>query len=396
MHKWSLWVVVVATCGSGLASSSAAEAEQYCSAPKTGNQSSQRAAEGPNKLSQVELEATDRLQHPISSLVIGKGAIFERAAQLERAIDYLTSEFWVESGGGDERTNEFPFVGAGPWKLLAATAMYLLIVTHLLPRLMRHRKSEQAKRNSKRTFELKWPLRAYNLCMIVCNMYAFLHGARILNFGLSCFECNPVDGQDRSAQTMELLHFGWLFVASRLIEWLDTVFFVLRNRIRQVTKLHVFHHSFVPLIAWTYLKYNPTHAMAFFPLINSFVHAIMYTYYLLATFGPQVRPYLWWKRYLTSMQMLQFVLILIQLASIGLSSDERCRSLARGWILVAFVGASLFLWLFYLFYTETYNSLVKGDGKRSPQQDGKKPHPSKVREGSSKSLSQLVDDSLID
>ena len=36
----------------------------------------------------------------------------------------------------------------------------------------------------------------------------------------------------------------------------------------------------------------------------------MYSYYLLASLGPRMRPYLWWKRYLTQLQLTQFAIIL--------------------------------------------------------------------------------------
>ena len=36
---------------------------------------------------------------------------------------------------------------------------------------------------------------------------------------------------------------------------------------------------------------------------GSDIHAVMYTYYVLSGFGPSVRPYLWWKKYLTSLQL---------------------------------------------------------------------------------------------
>ena len=37
--------------------------------------------------------------------------------------------------------------------------------------------------------------------------------------------------------------------------------------------------------------------------LNSAVHVVMYAYYLLAAMGPRLQPYLWWKQYLTSMQL---------------------------------------------------------------------------------------------
>ena len=38
-------------------------------------------------------------------------------------------------------------------------------------------------------------------------------------------------------------------------------------------------------------------------MLNSFIHVVMYTYYLLSALGPRVRKYLWWKKYLTAMQL---------------------------------------------------------------------------------------------
>ncbi|KAM9073618.1 very long chain fatty acid elongase 4-like isoform 5-T9 [Megaptera novaeangliae] len=44
---------------------------------------------------------------------------------------------------------------------------------------------------------------------------------------------------------------------------------------------------------------------AFFAgMLNSLVHVFMYLYYELASLGPRLRPYLWWKRHLTILQLL--------------------------------------------------------------------------------------------
>ena len=39
---------------------------------------------------------------------------------------------------------------------------------------------------------------------------------------------------------------------------------------------------------------------------NCFVHVMMYAYYGLSAIGPQMRPYLWWKRYITRIQLVSF------------------------------------------------------------------------------------------
>lgn len=52
---------------------------------------------------------------------------------------------------------------------------------------------------------------------------------------------------------------------------------------------------------------------AFFsPMLNCFVHTIMYTYYMLSAFGERVRKYLWWKKYVTVLQMVRNININVQ------------------------------------------------------------------------------------
>lgn len=43
-------------------------------------------------------------------------------------------------------------------------------------------------------------------------------------------------------------------------------------------------------------------------LLNSFVHIIMYSYYFLAAFGARAQKFLWWKKYLTQIQLVSFEL----------------------------------------------------------------------------------------
>lgn len=43
----------------------------------------------------------------------------------------------------------------------------------------------------------------------------------------------------------------------KLVELLDTVFFVLRKKQNQVSFLHVYHHTIMAVFTWGYLKYLP-------------------------------------------------------------------------------------------------------------------------------------------
>lgn len=38
-------------------------------------------------------------------------------------------------------------------------------------------------------------------------------------------------------------------------------------------------------------------------LVNAAVHVVMYFYYLLSAAGPRFQKYLWWKKYMTAIQL---------------------------------------------------------------------------------------------
>lgn len=44
----------------------------------------------------------------------------------------------------------------------------------------------------------------------------------------------------------------------------------------------------------------------FFALLNTFVHIVMYFYYMVAAMGPKYQKYIWWKKYLTAFQMVSY------------------------------------------------------------------------------------------
>lgn len=47
----------------------------------------------------------------------------------------------------------------------------------------------------------------------------------------------------------------------------------------------------------------------FHALLNCTVHVIMYTYYALSALGPAYQKYLWWKKYMTTIQLVSCKLI---------------------------------------------------------------------------------------
>ena len=167
---------------------------------------------------------------------------------------------------------------------------------------------------------------------------------------------------------MWMIFVGYIFFVSKFVEFLDTIFFILRKKDSQVTFLHVIHHSIVPISVWIGLKFAPGGNNALFPLLNAAVHTIMYLYYGLAAIGPHMQPYLWWKRYLTKIQMLQFSIVIVHGLRTLFMPD--CHFPISFLILTQF-NAILFLALFASFYRQSYLSnkaAAEAKAKRSSAQ----------------------------
>lgn len=94
---------------------------------------------------------------------------------------------------------------------------------------------------------------------------------------------------------------------------LDTAFFLLRKKNNQLTFLHVYHHSTMFGLWWIGVKYVAGGSSFLGAMFNCYVHVLMYSYYFLSACGPEAVPrsWLWWKKYLTLIQMAQFVFALI-------------------------------------------------------------------------------------
>lgn len=102
------------------------------------------------------------------------------------------------------------------------------------------------------------------------------------------------------------------FYFSKLPEFIDTIIMLLKRNYRQVSFLHVYHHSSIFLIWWLVTFLAPTGEAWYSAMLNSFIHVIMYGYYFTAAIGWRGVEFV--KRYITMMQMTQFVTMMIQVS----------------------------------------------------------------------------------
>ncbi|RWS29409.1 Elongation of very long chain fatty acids protein-like protein [Leptotrombidium deliense] len=251
----------------------------------------------------------------------------------------LLMEWYTQvMANGDPRLADWPLM-KGPLPVITICFSYVYFVKYLGPQLMKDRSP----------FDIRRLMIAYNFFMVIISallVYVFAVKAWFNGYSLTC---QPVDySPTGDAYVIAVASYSYFIV--KFLEFFDTIFFVLRKKFSHVSTLHVIHHGIMPFSVWWGLKFVPGGHATFFGFINSFVHVIMYTYYGLAAVGPQMNKYLWWKRYLTVLQMVQFILIFIH----SFQLLFRDCSFPRAFGLWISAHGVLFWFLFSHFYRHTY------------------------------------------
>ncbi|KAJ8393198.1 hypothetical protein AAFF_G00062700 [Aldrovandia affinis] len=264
----------------------------------------------------------------------------------------------------DHRLNTYIDSWMGPrdqrvrgWLLLdhypptfALTVGYLLIVW-LGPKYMRNRQP----------FSCRGLLVCYNVGLTLLSLYMFcelVSGTWQGNYNFYCQDTHSAGVADT-----KIVNVLWWYYFSKLIEFMDTFFFILRKNNHQISFLHVYHHASMLNIWWFVMNWVPCGHSYFGASLNSFIHVLMYSYYGLSAI-PAVRPYLWWKKYITQGQLIQFVLTM---------SQTFCALIwpcgfPKGWLFFQIGYMVTLIALFSNFYIQTYQK--QGASKRKDYQNG--------------------------
>nr|FAA01268.1 TPA: elongation of very long chain fatty acids protein 10 [Ladona fulva] len=216
-------------------------------------------------------------------------------ANLTRAL--INGYHFVNDELSDPRTNEWPLMSS-PFPGLAILGAYLYFVNRIGPKMMADRPP----------MGLRNVLIAYNAFQVIISAWLFyecVDGAWLRDYDL---RCQPVDYSD-NPKAIRVARGVYYYFLVKIIELLDTVFFILRKKFNQVTFLHVYHHTGMVMLAWGGTKFLPGGHGTFMGVLNTFVHIVMYAYYLITNIWPEKKKNIWWKKYITQMQMVQFALI---------------------------------------------------------------------------------------
>ncbi|XP_014670172.1 PREDICTED: elongation of very long chain fatty acids protein 2-like [Priapulus caudatus] len=196
----------------------------------------------------------------------------------------------------DPRTRDWPLCGSAvPIAIL--TVVYLGMV-YFGSKWMKNRPP----------FSLTKLLIVYNLALTALSGYVFIElllssWRAAYSWTCAAYTVKPIEAR--------VVNVQWWYYISKVIELADTLFMVLRKKNRQITFLHVYHHSSMFVNWYFVMKIAPQGEAWFGASINSLVHVLMYSYYGLSLV-PSTRKYLWWKEYLTRIQLIQFFIALFK------------------------------------------------------------------------------------
>ncbi|XP_052848151.1 elongation of very long chain fatty acids protein F [Drosophila gunungcola] len=235
---------------------------------------------------------------------------------------------------------QLPLIGS-PWPSLTILFFYLLFVLKLGRMFMENRKP----------FDLRAVIKVYNIVQILYNIVVLISGLHFLfvlkAYDLSCISRLPLDHEYKNWERW--ITYSYFF--NKFMDLLETVFFVLRKKNRQVSFLHVFHHLVMSFGGYIYITYSG-YGGTLFPLclLNVAVHVLMYSYYYLSSVSRDVQSSRW-KKYITIVQLLQFILVLSNFSYTLMQPN--CKA-SRPVIYSGMFVASSFMVMFGNFYVHTY------------------------------------------
>lgn len=195
----------------------------------------------------------------------------------------------------DQRTNDWPLI-ASPVPGLTIIGTYLYFVLSWGPKYMANRKP----------YKLEKLLIIYNFIQVLVSCYLFFevnkllfydyiynrkikcvlfwkkkiagHGRGLVNtiqLAMSASRFFRIQGSNagkrvyNTAIVQTVLKINnyfclnqeargvYIYFLAKISELLDTVFFVLRKKDRQISFLHLYHHTVMPMISWGATKYYP-------------------------------------------------------------------------------------------------------------------------------------------
>jgi len=152
-----------------------------------------------------------------------------------------------------------------------------------------------------------------------------------------------------------------VFYLSKVLDFFDTLFMIVKGNWNQVSFLHVYHHTSIFLVYWLIANAYYDADIYFTIVLNGAIHFIMYGYYFATSFNVTVPVFI--KKSITNAQLIQFCFMEAQGAYMLMANCDGPRNIIKMYM----VYISTMLVLFLDFKRRTYASSKPAAGKASPK-----------------------------
>ena len=256
--------------------------------------------------------------------------------QLPKELDVFNTSHWnffIEEKI-DPRTRGLPLMDNFSYTLYGCLAYIALIVfgPFIFGKLL------------KEPLSIKPVMVLYNGLVIILNLVLFIGFLTVFIKNRYHLICNEVDYTDNLA-----LYCVYGYFLSKGVDFTDTIFMMLRKKFDQASFLHVYHHCSMFLIWYVGARFVGGGASVTGPMINCFVHVVMYTHYLCTALGFKIPSH--WKKRITKLQIGQLVFVMFHSLVVAESGCNFPGALLYAQAIFLFTLA----WLFMRFYQRAYN-----------------------------------------
>jgi len=210
-----------------------------------------------------------------------------------------------------------------------------------------------------------YPLKfVYNLSQMILCAYMTVEAALVAyRNGYTFWPCNAFNPANPP-----IVNVLYIFYVSKVWDFWDTFFIVIGKKTKQLSFLHVYHHVTIFLFYWLNCRVNYDGDIYLTIALNGFIHTVMYTYYFVSM-HTKIPPKLakdgaknlsvpiWWKSALTSQQLIQFVIMMVQAYMITTKECSMPNQKIVGTYLIYIFS------LFVLFMNFFVNSYLRGGKK---------------------------------
>ncbi|XP_076980524.1 very long chain fatty acid elongase 3 [Tamandua tetradactyla] len=213
---------------------------------------------------------------------------------------------------------------------------------------------------SQKGYSLQRPLILWSFCLAIFSilgavrMWGFM-GTVFLRGGLKQTVCFSTFADNSTVR-----FWSCVFLLSKIIEFGDTAFIILRKR--PLIFMHWYHHSTV-LVYTSFAYKNKVDAGGWFMVMNFSVHAIMYTYYTLK--AAKVKAPRMLSMVITSMQILQMFLgAIISILAYIWRQENGCHTTVQLFFWSSMLYASYFILFVHFFHQSYIMPKIKGKTKK--------------------------------